>query len=346
VFSVNTKDLFAAIIEKTMAGEDTVLATIVAEIGSSPRSAGAHMLVSREGRVCGTIGGGTVEYRAIQAAQGLLEKQKSLRKTYRLHKNDEEDLGMICGGDVEVYFQFIEGGDEKTAALMKEAIAGLEKDADLWLFIDLTNLSDWTMALYDGAAPPAGMDLTPEEIQQLSRNRGVLVKSGDRRLYGEPISFAGKVYIFGGGHCSQALAPVLDSVGFRCVIFDNREEYVSKELFPTAYGLIIGDYDNLAEKITLSPRDFIVIMTHAYDLSVLRQVVSKQWAYIGVSCSKAKAAALRQQLTVDGVAGEVLENINAPIGLKIRSETPEEIAVSIAGEMILRRAEKRCASER
>ena len=82
-------DLFRTILERTSSGENTVLATIVAEIGSSPRSAGAHMLVNKQGRVCGTIGGGTAEYKSIQYAQALLERRQSRRKTYRLHRNDE-----------------------------------------------------------------------------------------------------------------------------------------------------------------------------------------------------------------------------------------------------------------
>jgi xanthine dehydrogenase accessory factor len=338
---MHIKELFAVILEKTGAGEDTVLATIVAEAGSSPRSAGAHMLVDKTGRICGTIGGGTVEYKSIQYAQGLLEQHQSRRKTYRLHRNDEEELGMICGGDVDIYFQFIQGGDDKTIALMKRCLARLEQDEDLWLFIDLTNPADWAMALYSAGASSEGMNLSNDAIKALARNNGVMIKTGNRRIYGEPINFAGKVFIFGAGHVAQALTPVLTSVGFRCVIYDNREEFVSRELFPSAYDLIIGDYDGIGEKIGISARDYIVIVTHAFDLVVLRQIIPKDCVYIGVIGSKTKVATVKQQLIQEGVSEETLSKINAPIGLRIRSETPEEIAVSIAGEMILRRAETR-----
>jgi xanthine dehydrogenase accessory factor len=337
---MHIKDMFTIMLEKTSAGVDTILATIVAEVGSSPRSAGAHMLVDKNGRVCGTIGGGTVEYKSIQFAQSLLERQQSRRKTYRLHRNDEEELGMVCGGDVDVYFQFIKGGHERTIALMKECSVRLEKDEDLWLFIDLTSPSDWAMALYSANTPLVGMELSEDYIKALTRGNGVLVKTGDRRVYGEPINFAGKVFIFGAGHVAQALVPVLASVGFRCVIYDNREEFVSRELFFTAFDLIIGDYNDVG-KIGIGSRDYIVIVTHAFDLVVLRQVVSKNCVYIGVIGSKTKVATVKQQLTQEGVSEETLNNINAPIGLRIRSETPEEIAISITGEMILRRAEKR-----
>lgn len=335
------KDLFTAILEKTSAGEDAILTTIVAEVGSSPRSAGAHMLVDKGGRVCGTIGGGTVEYKSILFAQSLLEKQQSRCKTYRLYRNDEEELGMMCGGDVTVYFQFIKGGDEKIAALMKKCLARMENDEDLWLFTDLTNPSEWTMALYGVDVPLEGIELGEDDIKSLARNNGTLVRIRDRRIYSEPINFAGKVFIFGGGHVAQALEPVLTTVAFRCVIYDNREEFVSRELFPTACDLIIGDYENVCEKIGITARDYIVIVTHAYDLAVLRQIISLHCAYIGVIGSKTKVAMLKAQLIQEGASEKTLGTINAPIGLRIRSETPEEIAISIAGEMILRRAEKR-----
>ena len=331
-------------LEKINSGEDTVLATIVADTGSSPRSAGAHILIDKNGRVCGTIGGGTLEYKSIQLARGLLEQGRSRRKTYRLYRNDEEELGMLCGGNVDVFFQFIRGDDEKTASLIGECIARLGKDEDLWLFIDLTSPSDWTMALYSRGELFSGeMKLDEDDIGDLARNKEVLIRKGDRRIYGEPVNFAGKVFIFGGGHVAQALAPVLHSVGFRCVVFDNREEFVSRELFPNALDLITGDYDHIEEKLTVSSRDYIVIVTHAYDLAVLRRIIGKNCAYIGVIGSKTKAAALKQQLAQEGVSEETLGRINTPIGLKIKSETPEEIAVSIAGEMILRRAERRAA---
>jgi xanthine dehydrogenase accessory factor len=335
------KDLFAAILAKTQDGEDTVLATIEAEVGTSPLIAGAHMLEDTGGLVCGTIGGGTVEYKSIEYAQKLLEQRQSRRKTYRLHRNDEEDIGMECGGDVDVYFQCIKGGDEVTIALMEDGLARLEQDGDLWLFIDLTSPSAWTMALYSVDRPLVGMELAAGDIPALAPNNGVMVRLGERRIYSEPVNFAGKVFIFGAGHVAQALQPVLASVGFRCVVYDNREEFVSRDLFPSAYDLMVGDYDNLDVTLGIGERDYVVIVTHAYDLAVLRQIIAKNCAYIGVIGSKTKVSMIKQQLTREGVSEAALNTINAPIGLRIRSETPEEIAVSITGEMILRRAEKR-----
>jgi xanthine dehydrogenase accessory factor len=338
--------MFKTILDRTAAGMDTMLVTVVADAGSSPRGAGAHMLAGGEGRIFGTVGGGTLEYRALGLARELLELRKSRIKIYRLRPNDEEDLGMICGGDMELYFQLMRGGDEKLASLMRDILAHLEKDEDTWLFTDLSNPEEWTMGLYAAGLPPRGMDLSNDDIKALARNKGVLVKTGGRCLYGEPINAAGKVFIFGGGHVAQALAPVLGTLGFRCVIFDNREEFSRRELFPTAYKVITGDYEHIYKSIETGPNDYIVIVTHAHDLAVLRQVISRRHAYTGIIGSKGKIAALKQQFSSQGIAGEIVDRLNAPIGLPIHSETPEEIAISIAGELIQRRAERRSAKDK
>jgi xanthine dehydrogenase accessory factor len=334
-------ELFGALLRAAESGEDTVLVTIIADTGSSPRGAGAHMLAGRAGRICGTVGGGPLEYRALQSCQELLSLRCSRQTAYRLRPGGQDDLGMLCGGDLELYFQFIPGGHQPAISLARDLLGRLEQDTDTWLVMDLDGPAGGIMALYTGGLPFGGIELSPEELRGLTRNKPVLLKSGGRALYGEPLNSAGRVIIFGGGHVAQALEPLLDTLGFRCVIFDNREAYASRELFPRAHRLITGDYQAVCRYLEIGPRDYIVIVTHAFDISVLRQVIHKDCAYLGVIGSRGKIAALKQQLSSDGVSEAKLAAMNAPIGLRIRSETPEEIAVSIAAELILRRAEQR-----
>jgi xanthine dehydrogenase accessory factor len=335
------QELFTALLNAAGTGEDTVAATIIAEAGSSPRSAGARMLSGRDGRICGTIGGGALEYQALQTAREHLTLRTSGHKTYHLHPNNEEDLGMLCGGDLEIFFQFIPGGDPPTLRLIQDLLRRLEQDTDTWLLMDISSPAAWTMTPYTPGTALTGIELTPDELRTLTRGKPVLLESGKRRLYAEPLNTAGKVLIFGGGHVAQALEPLLSTLSFRCVIFDNRQEYAQPNLFPTAHRLITGDYHTIFRHVDIHPRDYIIIATHAFDLPVLRQVIQKNCAYLGVIGSKAKAAAVKQQLRAEGVSEGKIAAINAPIGLRIRSETPEEIAVSIAGELILHRAEQR-----
>lgn len=104
------KQLFETLLRAMDQGRDTVLVTIAASSGSTPRGAGARMLVTALGRECGTIGGGMVEYRAQQVAAEVLETKSSRTEDFVLRKSEVQDLGMICGGDVTVDFFYMAGG--------------------------------------------------------------------------------------------------------------------------------------------------------------------------------------------------------------------------------------------
>ena len=103
-------------------GEALVLVTVTASSGATPRGAGARMLVSKDGRLCGTIGGGAVEYRSEQIALQVLAKQVSGQQDFSLTRNDVQNLGMICGGDVNVFFHYIPEGDPQTLELVRKAL--------------------------------------------------------------------------------------------------------------------------------------------------------------------------------------------------------------------------------
>lgn len=150
-----------------------------------------------------------------------------------------------------------------------------------------------------------------------------------------------KAVIFGAGHVGLALEPVLRHVDFATIVVDDREEYASKDRFPkAAQVIVIEDFEDAYKDIETDEDTFIVIMTrgHNYDYTVLKQSLSKKWAYLGMIGSKSKVADIMLQLEEDGFSKKLLSKVHSPIGLKIKSETPEEIGVSIAAEMIQVRA--------
>jgi xanthine dehydrogenase accessory factor len=149
--------------------------------------------------------------------------------------------------------------------------------------------------------------------------------------------------IFGGGHCAQALAPLLHTVGFRVTVFDERAEYACRENFPTAEQIIVGDYTKIGDYLQFTADDYIVVMTngHSYDLDVQDQILRGDFAYVGVIGSRRKTAAVNQKLRERGVKEAAIERVHTPIGTPIKAVTPEEIAVSIAGELIYTRALRR-----
>ena len=148
------------------------------------------------------------------------------------------------------------------------------------------------------------------------------------------------VYIFGGGHVSIELKKILKYVGFEYVVWDDRTDFANVDRFPDANEVICADYENVLERISLTKNDLVVIMTrgHAYDYLVEKQVLKSDASYIGVIGSKNKNKTIREKLILDGYSEDELNRVCVPIGFQIAAETPEEIAISIASEIIMFRS--------
>ena len=174
------------------------------------------------------------------------------------------------------------------------------------------------------------------------------IEAADPGDFVEEFKVRDRVYIFGGGHVAKALEPVLRHVDFETWIIDDREEYANNERFPDAEGSVVcRDFDHCFEDLESSGAQidsvsYLVIVTrgHRGDLAVLRQALNKPYAYLGMIGSRRKNALLYEQLREEGVSEDKIATVHAPIGLEIGSETPEEIGVSIAAEMILERSKR------
>ena len=328
------RNMLKTIKNKLEHGQSLVLVTVIASSGATPRGAGARMLVGKEGRICGTIGGGAVEYRSEQIAAKVLEKKTSLGHNFTLTKDDVQNLGMICGGACDVFFHYLPAGDVHTITLCNEAEAEFQKGANLWLLTDVGE--NGRMGMYSQDLGFRGITV-PENLK-LSRHPERI-----GNIFAEQVNASGRVYVFGGGHVAQELVPVLAHVGFRCVVMDDREEFTRKELFPGAEKVICGDLQNIGDYMTIGNDDYVCVMTrgHAYDTVVQAQVLKCRPTYCGVIGSAFKAAGVRKTLKEEyGLPDEALDLVTTPIGLNIKGETPAEIAISIAAQMILHRAER------
>ncbi|MDO4869855.1 MAG: XdhC/CoxI family protein [Bacillota bacterium] len=169
------------------------------------------------------------------------------------------------------------------------------------------------------------------------------IASADPGDFVEEFKLKSDAYIFGGGHVAYALEPLLRHVDFTTTIIDDREEYANPERYPQAERTVVCDtFDHCFDEIETDDDSYIVIVTrgHRGDLAVLRQALRKPNAYIGMIGSKRKNRLLFDELLKEGFTQEELDRVYAPIGIKIKSETPEEIGISITAEMIQVRAEK------
>lgn len=333
------KKIFKILAEHLKAGEDIVLATIVEQQGSTPRGAGAAMIVNKDGRITGTVGGGAIEFRAECRAKKLIEEKKSYIEHFYLKPNQVQDIGMVCGGDVTVDFRFIEN-NENSLALADKVLEMFSKDEEFWMILrtDCTDCSG--LSFYSKSAGLKG-SYVPEEVIAGLRDKPHKMSVDGHDYFSVELQNMSKVYIFGGGHVSQALCPCLTAIGFKCIILEDREEFCRPELFPTAEKLMLIDINKIQDYIEITDRDFVCIMTrgHKDDLEVQAQIMRTPAYYIGVIGSRSKKASVFAQLKERGFTDDDLSRVTTPIGLDIKAETPAEIAVSIAGQMIERRAE-------
>lgn len=332
--------IFAKLLYELEEGRDAVLVSIVSDQGSAPRGTGSQMLVGRSGQLLGTIGGGAVEKRSEERALSLLSESTFPQggehlHEFRLRENHAEDIGMVCGGDVTVLFQPISGADELWRTVAEKLLEQIAARKAGWL-IQRTDGGTPTL-LGESGNVLAGATLPNAE--RLMGSGGILADG----YFSMPLPIGERVVLFGGGHCALALAPLLKSVGFRVTVMDCRPEFANAERFPWAEQTICGDYLHISEYLTLHEDDYVVVMTngHSHDFEVQEQVLRGPLAYIGVIGSKTKTAAVNQRLRAAGISEEAIQSVHTPIGTAIRAVTPEEIAVSIAGELIYERALRR-----
>ena len=333
------RNLFHLLGETLQNGKDAVLVGIVASSGSTPRGAGAYMLVTEQGRVYGTIGGGAVEYRSEQMAAEVLSQRRSRLEFFRLEKNDVLDLGMICGGDVHVYFRYIPAADAATLTLCQQIETLFARGEQSWLISDVTPGADAAFSVYGKKSGLLGAPVPAEVISQLSSHDGPITVN-EHTYFCETLVRAGKVYIFGGGHVAQALVPALAAVDFRCVVLEDRPEFCEVSLFPGVEETRLIDNSRVLDFVDIQESDYVAVMTrgHSFDLEIQAQVLKTPARYIGVIGSRKKIAKVFAALREYGFTDTDLARITTPIGLDIGAETPAEIAVSITAQLIAVRA--------
>ena len=310
-------NIFQTLLYQREKQKDTVLATIVWDDGSAPRGAGSQMLVGAEGLLSGTIGGGAVELRSIQLARALLAGQH-VDALYDFKLSRDGELGMACGGDVTVLFSPARLDDTRWDETAAEVLRCVRDRVPGWLVLPL-----------DGAAPHIA------ETAEIGEG-----------VFSLPLPVGERAVIFGAGHIARALTPLLRTVGFRPVVVDDRPGFATAEHCPQADETICAAFTPLEDSVTLTPEDYVVIMTngHEHDFLAEVQVLRGETAYVGVIGSRKKTAFVNQRLREAGIPEEKIAFVHTPVGTPIKAVTPEEIAVSIAGEMICVRAARREAA--
>jgi len=355
------EDIYAEIVKALRRKEKLALATLVTRVGSAPRGAGAKYLIKEDGTSLGSIGGGCVEAEVWQGAKEVIREGKGGILHFNLTSEQLAEGGLICGGTIDI---FLEPLREEFLNIYQEVVKLKQKGGSAILA---------TLISVDGAIPKGEsskllIKTSGEKVGSLSNGKEleqrilkereallrekkprVMILSSEKKdgpwnkieILLEPIFSEPTVYIFGAGHISQQLSPQAKRVNFKVVVIDDREIFANKERFPEADEVIVSEFENCFDQLSIDESSYIVIVTrgHLYDGFVLEQAVKTDARYIGMIGSKKKIHTLYQNLMEKGIPKEALERVHSPIGIDIHSETPEEIGVSIVAELIKVRGE-------
>ncbi len=169
----------------------------------------------------------------------------------------------------------------------------------------------------------------------------ILREIDDRRFLIEPHTAMGTLYLFGAGHVALQVANLAQNVHFQTIVLDDRQEFANSDRFVTAAEVkVLSSFEQALEGLEIDNDSYMVILTrgHSHDKTVLRQALGAPARYIGMIGSTRKRDAIYKALRNEGVTARELERVHCPIGLAIKAQTPEEIAVSIVAELIRKRA--------
>lgn len=325
--SLSDRHFAEAILARLQAGERVALCSVLNTRGSMPRPADARMALFEDGEFAGTIGGGRIEFLGQERCRVLQQTSQSGNEDAgrsEVRWFTREDTGMMCGGDALVAVRML---DQRDCAVLESVLACGRLGGIL--------VEDWSNSAHPSwDARIAGAD---EEIPSAS------AWNAERSIYVEPLHAEVGVNVYGAGHVSQALVPVLASLGLVVSVFDEREELLSAERFPAAERLQVCRYDSLGADELPAKHDYAIIMTHSHtsDYAVLEQMMRCVPAYVGCIGSRGKTARFKSWLAEAGFGQDRIDGVHMPIGEAIGAVTPAEIAVSIAAELIGFRAGQR-----
>jgi len=332
-------NIFQIIRDNLEAGGRGVLATVIRRSGSAPRDVGAKMYIDETGRSFGTVGGGLLDRHVQEEAAGKKNDDRASIFHMKMDSRTVAEQGMLCGGNVDVLLEPVRQAHQPLYARLAELG---EKGGRAVVVTALATEAFAKTLVEEGlmiTGDPVDENSAAGYLDLFGERRPVVV--GEGRFVVEPLFDRTRLYVFGAGHVSQYIARIADMVDFNVVVIDDREEYANTERFPEAGEIMVQHFVEAFDSLSFTGQEFIVIVTrgHSHDAEVLRAALSRNTRYVGMIGSRRKVQMIFDLMRQSGYSEEVISRVHAPIGLSIHAETPQEIAVSIVGQLIQVRAE-------
>lgn len=312
--------LFDSLAEAARGGEPVALGIISGVKGSSPQKLGAKALFYPDGRIKGTLGGGCLEAEIQHRAIRSLQTGRAETFDLLLDHDFGWDDGLICGGKVQ---GLILPGAAQAGAAFWASLAARQTTLSWGI------KADYSIGLLSPGIGRGGATEGPGEWTE-------------GWLYQETLRPPCALWIAGAGHIAQAVAPIALQLDFSVTVFDDRPALASPTFFPPGAALLADTWERLLERQPPAEPSFALIVTrgHRHDALVLRHWIHQPFRFIGMIGSKRKARTIFEHFAEEQLASpEQLARVSCPVGIKIRSRSVAEIAVSIAAQLIDKRAE-------
>jgi xanthine dehydrogenase accessory factor len=293
--------------EWTAGGEQVALATVVETWGSSPRPLGSKMVVTRSGKMAGSVSNGCIEGAVFEESQKVLKSGEPKLAAFGVADDLAFSVGLACGGHIEVFIQPLAKVHEQLIGLIDQNRAATLR----------TNLVTGEAELTEGM--PAGSELARRD--------------GDWFI--EPFPRPAHLIIVGAIHIAIPLHRLAKLMGYRVTVVDARAKFATTERFPEADELIVAWPDEAMQKLTLDGSSYVVILTHdpKFDLPALRSVLGKDVGYVGAIGSRKTNENRFSELRKEGFTEEQISRVHGPVGLDLGGRGAEETALGIMAEI-------------
>jgi xanthine dehydrogenase accessory factor len=308
---------------------EAAVATVVATRKSSPRPVGSKLIVTRDGKLEGSVSGGCVESDVFIAAQEVMDSGTPRLLTYGITDDMAFEVGLPCGGEIDVFVEPLrERVDEHDRAVLFTVIGGDALGAKLLVRAD---------GSAEGDAPA---ELATLATEALRRGRSHTIEHEGRTIFADVFGPPPCLFVYGAVDTAESLCRAAKLLGWSTVVADARPRFATKERVPSADTLLVEWPENALERQPPDTATAILVLTHddKFDLPMLTAAVKTDAFYIGALGSRRNQERRRELLREAGLTDDELERISGPAGLDIGAESPAETALSMLAEALAVRA--------
>jgi xanthine dehydrogenase accessory factor len=332
-------------------------AVVVRTFGSAPRPEGAVLLAGPGGRLAGSVSGGCVEGAAYEEVEKAQANGRSRVIRYGISDEEAWDVGLACGGTIDVLVESVVGDDLVAAALApgrgeggRALVTPLPPDAPP---------SEFGAHPPGAGAPPAATSLVTDDgrlegglgdaaldaelvraaVDALERGRSRTIDLAGRAYFIEVFPVRPRLVVVGAVEVARSLVRLARELGYETVVVDGRAAFATPERFPDVDRLVVGWPDEVADAIGLGPRDAVAVLTHdvKFDEPAIVEALHRGCRYVGAVGSKKTQADRRERLRAAGVGEDELARLRGPIGLDLGGREPAETALAIMAEVVAAR---------